>query len=156
MTKIVINKRIGGFGLTDQAIFLYGKLKNLNLVRYKRLEDDSYIVFQEEEIVLDDAHTLLSNMVFTLIPDNTPIPEKTNSEFVYSNLLEIITSYSEVGGVMFRSDPCLVEAVKILGDKANAKYCELKIVEIPDDVDWYICESDNGTEYIREKSRSWD
>ncbi len=53
-----------------------------------------------------------------------------------------------------RNDPKLVECVETLGKKANGRFADLKVVEIPDDVDWEITEYD-GLETIEEKHRSW-
>ena len=53
-----------------------------------------------------------------------------------------------------RSNPLLVEAVQKLGAKANGLYATLKIVEIPDDVEWRV-DAVNGKEIIREKHRIW-
>mgnify|MGYP003352296402 CR=1 FL=1 len=53
-----------------------------------------------------------------------------------------------------RDDPVLVEVVEHLGDAANGDYAELKVVEIPEDVDWYIHEYD-GNEHIAERHRTW-
>lgn len=53
-----------------------------------------------------------------------------------------------------RNDEALVACVEALGDKANGRCAKLKVVEIPDDVDWYIDEYD-GCEIIRERHRSW-
>ena len=53
-----------------------------------------------------------------------------------------------------RSNPLLVEAVQKLGAKANGLYTTLKIVEIPDDVEWRV-DTVNGKEIIREKHRIW-
>ena len=53
-----------------------------------------------------------------------------------------------------RSNPLLVEAVQKLGAKANGLYTTLKIVEIPDDVEWRV-DAVNGKEVVREKHRMW-
>ena len=53
-----------------------------------------------------------------------------------------------------RDDADLVAVVEALGSKANGKYSELKIVEVPDDVDWYIDEYD-GKEWVAERHRTW-
>ncbi len=53
-----------------------------------------------------------------------------------------------------RSNPLLVEAVQKLGAKANGLYTTLKIVEIPDDIEWQV-DAINGKEVIREKHRVW-
>ena len=53
-----------------------------------------------------------------------------------------------------RSNYLLIEAVSKLKDKANGLYSELKIVEIPDDIEWQVF-AINGEEWIAEKHRTW-
>jgi hypothetical protein len=53
-----------------------------------------------------------------------------------------------------RDDPDLVQIVETMGDDANARYSVLKVVEIPDGVDWTICDYD-GLEWVAEKHRTW-
>jgi hypothetical protein len=53
-----------------------------------------------------------------------------------------------------RDDPALVATVEELGAKANDRFSELKVVEIPDDVDWYIHDYD-GLEWVAEHHRTW-
>jgi hypothetical protein len=53
-----------------------------------------------------------------------------------------------------RDDPILVEIVKEMGAMSNGHYAELKVVEIPDDVEWVI-EDYDGSEWIAEKHRTW-
>ena len=55
---------------------------------------------------------------------------------------------------MARDDPDLVEIVEQLGQKANGNFAQLKIVEIPDGVSWYVSEYD-GLEHIAERHRTW-
>lgn len=62
---------------------------------------------------------------------------------------ELFTEYDIV-----RSDPMLVWVVEQLGDRACSQYANLKIVEVPDDVKWHICEYD-GIEHIAEDHRTW-
>lgn len=62
-------------------------------------------------------------------------------------------------GTMFehaRDDPKLVEVVEVLGsDEASGAHSELRIVTIPDDVDWQIEEYD-GLEHVAEVHRTWE
>lgn len=53
-----------------------------------------------------------------------------------------------------RNSPELLQVVEELKEEANAKYAKLKIVEIPDDVEWGIEEYD-GSEWIAEFHRTW-
>ena len=53
-----------------------------------------------------------------------------------------------------RNDPTLVAVVEKLGKKADGFCATLKVVEIPEDVDWEIGEYD-GNEWVAEKHRTW-
>ena len=70
--------------------------------------------------------------------------------------------YRELAGVpvaefvweLDRSDPHLVKTVLELGELANGRYAELKVVTIPDDVEWTVMEYD-GLEWVAEAHRTW-
>jgi len=53
-----------------------------------------------------------------------------------------------------RNDPVLIQCVETLGDHANGYYSDIKIVEVPNDVDWYIDDYD-GSEWVAERHRTW-
>lgn len=53
-----------------------------------------------------------------------------------------------------RNDEALVNVVEKLGVAANGFCASLKIVEIPDGVEWEIQEYD-GFEWVAEKHRTW-
>ena len=53
-----------------------------------------------------------------------------------------------------RDNPHLVQVVLRLGGAANTRYSKLKVVEIPDDVEWTIHEYD-GMEWVAEVHRTW-
>jgi len=48
----------------------------------------------------------------------------------------------------------LVQAVEELKEEANGTCAKLKVVEIPNDIDWYI-EGCDGLEYVAETHRTW-
>ena len=54
-----------------------------------------------------------------------------------------------------RTDPKLVECVETLGAESGGKYGSLKVVEIPDDIEWEIHNYD-GKESVVEKHRVWN
>jgi len=64
----------------------------------------------------------------------------------------IVTSYDEDD--IKRDDPILVQVVESLGKESNRFGSELKVIDIPDGVDWLIQEYD-GREWIAEKHRTW-
>jgi len=49
----------------------------------------------------------------------------------------------------------LVRVIEELGDDANGRFSELKLVNIPDEVEWQIEEYD-GLEWVAEKHRIWN
>jgi len=53
-----------------------------------------------------------------------------------------------------RMHPDVIEIIEELGKDASSDYSELKIVEIPDGIDWEIDEYD-GIEWIAEAHRTW-
>lgn len=94
MTKVVINRCHGGFGLSDQAEQLYKERKDITDPNWYHWE----------------------------------IP---------------------------RDDPVLVQIVEEMGEDADGMYSELGIVEIPEDVNWYVEEYD-GLEWVAERHRTWN
>ena len=113
--KIVINGDYGEFGLSENAIERYFKLKGWKLVKAK-----------ESDILMDSYYT-------------NSISDDNYWSYYY----------------LERDDPTLVQVVEELHEVADGRFSELKIVEIPDDVDWTIEEYD-GVEWIAEKHRTWE
>jgi len=54
-----------------------------------------------------------------------------------------------------RENPLLIKVVKKLGKKASGFCANLKIVKIPDDIEYKIEEYD-GLESVEEKHKSWN
>jgi len=53
-----------------------------------------------------------------------------------------------------RNDPALIQVVEQMGEASWSMYSELKVIEIPNDVNWYIEEYD-GQEWVAERHRTW-
>ena len=75
---------------------------------------------------------------------------------------EALTLFNERSGTVntyerdiTRNNPILVEIVEQLGEAADGGHAELKVVDIPDDVQWQIEEYD-GNEWVAEKHRTWN
>ena len=60
-------------------------------------------------------------------------------------------------GQIPRHDPVLIQVIEEMGDAAAvACYCKLKIVDIPDEVEYIIVDEYDGSEHIAEKHRVWN
>ena len=103
----------------------------------------------------------LSDMAFESLLQRKNIQfEKTESEFGCSNYY--IKGYvgesdyfiSQYDYYTPRNDLDLIAVIEEFGADANGWAAVLKIVEIPDDVQWQIEEYD-GCEHIAEKHRIW-
>lgn len=142
MTKIVINRCYGGFGLSPLAQKRYLELSGKGCYFYKQMkyehlgDEDEYV-----RISIKDAESGM--FVYTLTEDLgekiTKLPR--DDTFWYDGNLE-------------RTDPILIQVVEELGEEASDKLAELEIVNIPDDIEWQIDEYD-GYESVHEKHRSW-
>lgn len=117
MQRIVINRCFGGFGLSDEAMQHYLKLKG--------------------------------------IPYETSPPSWCQDSQDYWHAGHVGDYDYYIGDRDFdRNDPALIQTIEALGDKASGRFADLKIIEIPDGVDWQLEEYD-GTEWIAEKHRTW-
>ena len=63
-------------------------------------------------------------------------------------------SLNQCGELIPRDDAKLVQVVEEFGAEANGHCAELKIVEIPNDVEWQI-ERSGGVEHVSEAHRMW-
>jgi hypothetical protein len=79
--------------------------------------------------------------------------EFKNITYYYLNKEKEESSFYE--WAIERDDLILIEVIEQLGDLASNSGSELKIVEIPDDIKWYISDF-GGLESIHECHRSWE
>ncbi|HVG01953.1 MAG TPA: hypothetical protein VM842_03640 [Nitrospira sp.] len=63
-------------------------------------------------------------------------------------------SLNQCGELIPRDDRGLVQVVEELGAEANGHCAELKVVTVPDDVQWVIVKHD-GSEQVSEQHRTW-
>ena len=54
-----------------------------------------------------------------------------------------------------RADPDLIAVFEELGvDKAGGRFADIKIIDVPDDLEWHISEYD-GIEHVAENHETW-
>ena len=138
--KVVINSCHGGFGLSHEAI-----------VRYFEL--------QGKKVWIEESEDWSGHFDYWLVPKEERV---VNAESEFWNMsMEERQSYNETWAnqnfnerTIERNDPILVQVVKELGELANGRFAELKIVDIPLDIQWTIEEYD-GDEWVAEVHRTW-
>ena len=158
--KIVINKCYGGFGLSPKAIQEWAKLKNRECYffsnRDKKGNRNSDIYYS---LSLKEAEKSFMFSAFDIPNPNEILKykklwgEMTKKEKQKANNLNRKHSitYSDIE----RTDSDLIAVVEKLGEEADGSCAELKVVEIPDNIEWTIEEYD-GIEWISEKHRIWE
>lgn len=159
MKKISINSRHGGFRLSNKALKRILELKNKNAYFYiynYNGNNRKYTPISDQEafeskgyidvccFTVPDAHNILiGNFDESSIEERIAYNEKFESIY--------ISPYDHFR----RDDEDLIKVIEELGQKeCSSEYSEIKIVEIPDDVDWIIQEYD-GLEWVAEKHRTW-
>ena len=106
----------------------------------------------------------ISNEAFEKLLDRKGIAfdkvEKENSAFLGASYYEAGHAGSEkhyLSDYDFyenRSDADLIAVIEEMGEKSWGWAAEIVIVDIPDDVEWYVGEYD-GIEHVAEKHRTW-
>lgn len=135
--KIVINKCYGGFELSPLAFKKLAELQGKQVYFYVPIyNSDDYIKVNNIDDIKDTIY---------FYPVTKDLGHIASEHDVFDYIFETPK----------RNDLFLVRVVEELGDEASGKYAELKVVEIPDDVDWVIEEYD-GIEWASEKHRIWE
>lgn len=149
MKKIVINTQFGGFGLSHEAIMEYAKLKGITLYAWpdeisekeygKGLPLDKYFLVH---------YTTVPREEYVKITDE----ERQKPAVVgrYAKSSKLYFSERDIP----RDDADLIKIVSTMKKKANGEFATLKIVRIPDNIEWEIEEYD-GLETVAEKHREW-
>lgn len=152
MTKIVVNNCAGGFGLSHEAILLYGSIKKINVVPYIKVNTQSLLNYKKMEY--EERPVRSYNILYCHIPDGQEAANYADEAYVNSHYFKE-SHFSSENLNSFRTDPALVEVVFNLGDLASGESAELRVIEVPDDVKWYLNVLDNGYENVHEDHRVW-
>lgn len=139
--KVVVNRRFGGFGLSDAAHYAYASRKGLTL--YPEPLDGCTGIITYWTVPPEARPTELLGKEWEAATEDQrkAANEAYSAAQIYDKDLP-------------RDDPDLVAVVELLGPAANGEFAQLDVAEIPADVEWYIHEYD-GSEYVAEKHRTW-
>jgi hypothetical protein len=152
MTRIVVNKCFGGFGLSPKAIARLAELRGQKAYFFTG-------GFGGEPRTMTDINDV-KGMFWNAYNTPSPMPQPATEEWCDWSIDERIAHNAKTGAETIddcrddRSNPLLIQVVEELGEAASGMCGKLEIVEIPDDVNWEIDEYD-GMETVREKHRSW-
>lgn len=141
--KIVINDTYGGFRLSPLAIKEYLKLKGKESYFYDMQIQDGNVVYTKKDNLT--GKELFLDCFTKDFGSRFKSKDITTTEYKL---------YSFAERDIDRTDKDLIRVVEQLKEKANTICSKLKIVEIPDDVDWEI-EDYDGAEWVSEKHRTW-
>jgi len=133
--KIAVNKGYGGYGLSLKALRRYAELKGFLVYFYTRDINGRYVR-------IDNQNKFKGLGFFAYKKDFGKYPKSFDeNERFYDSTIE-------------RTDPILIKVIEELGDKASDDSANIKIIDIPDDIEWEIDECD-GFEWVYEKRRRW-
>lgn len=141
MKKVAINRDWGGFGLSPIATKLYLKKLGKECFFYKQTKYEHDGGVEEHiKITLEEAEKSHFISVYTKDMGKT-FSKHDNAHYWYENFYE------------GREDKILIEVIEELGEKkASGQLAKIKIVEIPDNMD-YVIDDYDGMESIHEKHK---
>jgi len=132
--KIVINDCFGGFSLSIAGVKRYAEIKGIEVYPY------------EMALMVDENKPLKpyagdDNMWVSWATKEVKTREELNNNYFSERDIK-------------RTDPALIQLVEELGEKADGRCASLKVIEIPDGIEYEIEEYD-GNETVAEKHRTW-
>lgn len=142
MKKVVINDCFGGFSLSNAGISKYAELSGIKLYPYKGKYKEDHIKITHEEAAKETGLFNKGLWLKNDLGDKVTHDELNNAEWFWCREIK-------------REDVNLVKTVELLKEKADGYCAKLKVVEIPDDVQYYIHEYD-GSEHVAENHRTWE
>lgn len=141
--KVVINRKFGGFGISNEAFLKLFK-RNVEFMETSTPKkyyggDDTW-----EEDWKKDFKT-----EYTEVEEGIFI-HKHGFNIYKDGVLYDFNKYDKT----VRTNEDLINIVEEMGEKSFGQFAKLEIIEIPNDVNWEIDEYD-GVETIHECHRSW-
>jgi hypothetical protein len=147
--EVVINVCYGGFSLSAMGINKYAEY-----IGKKAYFFHGGLIEIYRPITLEEAQSSLFFSAFSVPNPNDYLKRNKDGFFTKEANEEYQKIVLPSGRELERNDPILIKVVKELGKEANSRCAELKVIEIPNDIQWHI-EDYDGVEHIAENHRTW-
>jgi hypothetical protein len=141
--KVVINAQYGGFGLSKEGYARYCEIKGMPYW----IEDDG-------------KYASLGIFTCWLVPKEERVEDLPDGKWFEMSMEERVEHNKKHSAQTLydrdiaRDDPALVQLVEEDAEKYAGRHATLKVVEIPDNVQYEIAEYD-GNEWVAEVHRTW-
>jgi hypothetical protein len=156
--KVVINACFGGFSLSPLAVKRMAELQGRECYFFA-MQREPLDIHKYHPVAVEDAKNDMMVSAFD-IPDAHVRLMGRSDDWHTLSMEERQARNAEYSKHSIhdrdipRHDPHLIQVVEELGAAASGMCAELRIVEIPADVEYEIDEYD-GNEHIAEKHRTW-
>lgn len=147
MIKIAINAGVCELSLGREAVKRMLELNNKYVVEDIKLYEERQRIAKEVLSKVSEAEAFkgIESDDGDIFFSGDEVSWKDKESFVY------FLPYD-----MPRNDLDLVKVIEELKGKVGNDFArEVVIVEVPDDVDWYVDQYDGGSEFVREHHRTW-
>lgn len=135
--KVILNKCYGGFSVSPKVYELYAKAIGKKTYFYNMQYSDGIVKY-----IKTDEPTFFSSC---FLRDYGDVVQENEINWTKENL--------HIDGD-YREDEKLIKIIEELGEDANTQYSNLKIVEIPDGMQ-YVIDDYDGIETLHEDVETW-
>lgn len=145
--KVIINSCFGGFGISNDALVELMRIKGKDVYFYEMVFDDS------DKYTYAKTEATNKKLFVTAVCKDfgdvfAPKSDEQSDEFC--------ECFIQTNDEIWRTDIDLINLLEEKGSEyVSGPYSRLKIVEIPDGIEWFVEEYD-GSEWISEKHRTWN
>jgi hypothetical protein len=157
--KVVINNCFGGFSLSPAAVARFAELKGRPCFFFVRNIAKSGIHAKPERVTAKQATEAFMFFAYDVPNPDEVLPKEDRWQEMTMEQRQASNAEYErhsipIGREIQRDDPDLLRVVEELGEAASGKHAKLKVVEIPDGVE-YVIEEYDGNEHVAESHMTW-
>ena len=141
--KIILNKCFGIFQASELAHDMYAKKRHIDIYKYKMSASEYTLYHKVDKFGQSNSWT---DQVYSM---------KDFGNIIGGGELWSKSTLHLTLGPEDREDPFFIEVVEELGKDASTEYSNLKVVEIPDDLNDFVIENYDGMEKLHQRVQEW-